>query len=42
MTNYPLSDDTNKSDVYPNNLQLENVAFYGRTFAEYLMFFWHK
>jgi hypothetical protein len=42
MTNFPLFNDTNKSEFDQNNLQLENIAFYGRTLTEYLMFFWHK
>jgi hypothetical protein len=42
MTDYPTFNDINKSEFDLNNLYLENVAFYGRTLSEYLMFFWHK
>lgn len=40
MTHDPLSDD---KDGFAIDLgTLDNVAFYGRTFSEYILFFWHR
>jgi hypothetical protein len=42
MTGHPRSNDINKNEADLTNLQLDDVAFYGRTLSEYTMFFWHR
>ena len=40
MKRSPLSDD--KDEFAIDQGTLDTVAFYGRTFSEYILFFWHR
>ena len=42
MKDSPTSNGIDNSEFDPSDLKLDDVAFYGRTLSEYMLFFWHK
>lgn len=42
IDHHPTSNDIDKNGFDPANLKLNDIAFYGRTLSEYMLFFWYR